>query len=96
MQLLEDRVLIKPYPKEDVSTGGIIIPDTAKGRPEKGKVIKVGNGYTIKDGPLAGQKIPMTVKEGDDVLFGENVGQDITFENEKVLIMLQGDIIAVI
>lgn len=96
MQLLEDRVMVKPYPKEDKTTGGIIIPDTAKGRSEKGKVIKIGNGYTIKMGNHAGEKIPMTVKVGDDVLFGEDIGQEITYENEKVLLILQDDIVAIL
>jgi len=96
MQLLEDRVLIKPYPVEDVSTGGIIIPETAKHRPKKGKVIAVGTGYTVKEGNLAGSKIPFTVKVGDDVLYEGDAGEDMEMGEEKVVMMLETNIRAII
>lgn len=95
MQLLEDRVILKPYPKEDLTKGGIIIPETAKGRPMKGKVLHIGTGQTIRDGSNAGQFIPMVVSVGDEVLFEEDAGMDITVEGEKYLMLLETSIILI-
>jgi len=84
---LADRVLIEPAPAEEKTTGGIIIPDTAKEKPQKGKVVAVGPGK--KDEPL-------TVKEGDVVLYGKYAGTEITFENNTYLIMRESDIVAIV
>lgn len=84
---LADRVLINPTPAEEMTTAGIIIPDSAKEKPLKGSVIATGDG--TKD-----EK--MVVKEGDTVLYGKYAGTEIEIEGEKYLIMRQSDILAVV
>ena len=84
---LADRVLIKPTAAEEVTMSGIIIPDSAKEKPLRGKVLAVGNG--TKDEP-------MLLKENDEVLYGKYAGTEIEFEGEKYLIMRQNDVFAVI
>ena len=84
---LADRVLIEPTAAEEVTVSGIIIPDSAKEKPLKGKVLAVGNG--LKDEP----KI---LKEGDLVLYGKYAGTEIEFEGTKYLMMRQSDVLAVI
>lgn len=89
---LSDRVVIKPAPADDKVQGGIIIPDTAKEKPQKGKVVAVGPGK-VSD---AGQTIPMGVKKGDEVLYGKYSGTEVTIEKEEYLIVRESDILAVI
>lgn len=84
---LHDRVVLEPLPVESVSTGGIIIPDTAKEKPQRGKVLYVGNG--IKDEA-------MTVKVGDTVLYGKHAGQPIIIDGKDCLIMREADILMII
>ena len=84
---LADRVLIQPSAAEEVTMSGIIIPDSAKEKPLKGKVLAVGNG--TKDEP-------MVLKEGDQVLYGKYAGSEIEFEGEKYLMMRQSDVLAVV
>lgn len=84
---LADRVLIEPAAAEEVTLGGIIIPDSAKEKPLKGKVLAVGNG--TKDEP-------MELKEGDTVLYGKYAGTEIEFEGVKYLMMRQADVLAII
>jgi len=84
---LADRVLIEPSAAEEVTVGGIIIPDSAKEKPLRGKVLAVGNG--TKDDP-------MILKEGDDVLYGKYAGTEIEFEGTKYIMMRQSDVLAVI
>ncbi len=84
---LADRVLIEPTVAEEVTMGGIIIPDSAKEKPLKGKVLAVGNG--TKDEP-------MQLKAGDTVLYGKYAGTEIEFEGIKYLMMRQNDVLAVI
>ncbi|MFZ4548481.1 MAG: co-chaperone GroES [Bacteroidales bacterium] len=84
---LADRVLVEPAAAELKTAGGIIIPDTAKEKPQKGIVIAIGNGK--KDEPL-------TVKVGDQVLYGKYSGTEINFEGKDYLIMRESDILAVI
>ena len=84
---LHDRVLIKVLDSEQKTAGGIIIPDTAKEKPKKGKIIAAGNGK--KDEPL-------TVKEGDTVLYGQYSGTEIKIEGNDYLIMRESDIFAII
>lgn len=84
---LADRVLIEPTAAEEVTIGGIIIPDSAKEKPLKGKVLAVGNG--TKDEP-------MQLKAGDTVLYGKYAGTEIEFEGIKYLMMRQNDVLAVI
>lgn len=84
---LADRVLVEPAAAEQKTAGGIIIPDTAKEKPQKGTVVAVGNGK--KDEPL-------TVKIGDQVLYGKYSGTEINIEGKDYLIMRESDILAVI
>lgn len=84
---LADRVLIQPSAAEEVTLGGIIIPDSAKEKPLKGTVLAVGNGTKDEE---------MVLKAGDEVLYGKYAGTEIEFEGEKVLIMRQNEVLAVI
>lgn len=84
---LADRVIIEPSAAEAKTAGGIIIPDTAKEKPQKGVVVAVGPGK--KDEPL-------TVKEGDNVLYGKYSGTEINFGDKEYLIMRESDIVAII
>ncbi|MBK6481604.1 MAG: co-chaperone GroES [Chitinophagales bacterium] len=84
---LADRVLVKPADAEEKTKGGIIIPDTAKEKPMKGKVIAVGNGKKDE---------PMTVKAGDTVLYGKYAGTEITIDSDEYLIMRESDIFAIV
>lgn len=87
MKPINDRVVIKPAPAEETTKGGIIIPDTAKEKPQRGEVIAVGPG---KDGNL------MTVQAGDVVLYGKYAGQEISFDGNDYIIMREDDILVVI
>jgi chaperonin GroES len=84
---LADRVVIEPSQAEEKTSGGIIIPDTAKEKPQKGVVVSVGPGKKDE---------PMTVKEGDLVLYGKYAGTEISIEGVDYLIMRESDIVAVI
>ncbi len=84
---LADRVLVEPTAAEEKTASGIIIPDTAKEKPQRGSVIAVGNGK--KDEPL-------TVKVGDTVLYGKYSGQEISIEGKDYLIMRESDIVAIV
>ena len=84
---LADRVLVEAAPAEEKTAGGIIIPDTAKEKPQKGKVIAVGSGK--KDEPI-------TVKVGDTVLYGKYSGTEITVDGKEYLIMRESDIFAIV
>jgi len=84
---LSDRVLIEPTAAEEVTMGGIIIPDSAKEKPLKGKVVAVGNGTKDEE---------MVLKVGDEVLYGKYSGTEIEFEGTKYLMMRQSDVLAVI
>lgn len=87
MKPINDRVVIKPAPAEEKTKGGIIIPDTAKEKPQRGEVIAVGPG---KDGDL------LTVAPGDIVLYGKYAGQELHYEGEDYLIMREDDILVVL
>jgi len=84
---IADRVLVLPAPAEEKTTGGIIIPDTAKEKPQKGKVVAVGNGK---------KEEPMTVKVGDTVLYGKYSGTELSIEGKDYLMMREADIFAII
>ena len=89
---LHDRVIVKRIEEEEKTKGGIIIPDTAKEKPQEGKVVAVGDGKLLENG----KKQPMAVKKGDRVLFGKYAGTEIKLEGEEHIIMREDDIIAVI
>lgn len=86
---LADRVLIKPTPKEDVSKGGIILPDTAKEKPQEGQIVAVGPGRLTEDG----KRIAMEVKVGEKVLFAKYAGTEIKLDGEEYLIVRESDIL---
>ena len=89
-ELFDDRVLVKPNAAEEKSAGGIIIPDTAQEKPQKGTVIAVGKG---KYADQTGNLIPMHVKVGDVILYGKYGGTEINIEGEDYLIMRASDIL---
>jgi chaperonin GroES len=89
---LADRVLIKPLEGEEMKKGGIIIPDTAKEKPQQGEVIEIGPGRIGEEG----DKIPMEVKKGDKVLYGKYSGTEVTIGDVEYLIMRESDIFAII
>jgi chaperonin GroES len=89
---LHDRVIVRRIEEEEQRVGGIIIPDTAKEKPQQGRVIAVGTGRREKDGKV----IPLDVKEGDTVLFGKYSGQDIKIDGEELLIMREEEILGVV
>ena len=87
MKPINDRVVIEPAPAEEVTAGGIIVPDTAKEKPQKGKVVAVGPG---KDGNK------LSVKKGDVVLYGKYAGQEINHKGKDYLIMREDDILVIL
>ncbi len=89
---LADRVLVKPIEMAEVKKGGIIIPDTAKEKPQEGQVVEVGPGRTTEDG----KKIPMEVKKGDTVLYGKYSGSEVHVDDDDFLIMRESDILAIV
>ena len=89
---LSDRVLVKAIEKEQEKKGGIIIPDTAKEKPQEGEVIAVGPGKRDDQGKL----IPMDVKAGDKILYGKYSGSEIKLDDEELLIMHQDDILGIL
>ena len=89
---LHDRVIVRRLEEEEKTVGGIIIPDTAKEKPQQGRVIAVGKGKVLENG----QVTPLTVKEGDRVLFGKYAGTDIKIEGKEHLIMREDDILAIV
>lgn len=87
MKPINDRVVVKPAPAEEKTKGGIIIPDTAKEKPQRGEIVAVGPG---KDGNA------MTVSKGDIVLYGKYAGQELNYEGEDYLIMREDDILVIL
>lgn len=91
IQPLSDRVLVKPEPAEEKTDSGIIIPDSAKEKPQEGTVIAAGPGKVEN-----GNKIEMSVSEGDKVLYGKYSGTEITLDREDYLIMRESDILGIV
>ena len=89
---LHDRIVIKRMEEQEQKKGGIIIPDTAKEKPQEGKVIAAGNGKVTEDG----KKIPLDVKAGDRILFGKYSGSEVKIDDEEYLIMREEDVLAII
>ena len=87
---LGDRVVIKPTAKEEVSRGGIVLPDTAKEKPQEGKIIAVGPGRVTEEGT----RIAMEVKKGDKVIYSKYAGTEFKLDDQEVVIMREGDILA--
>ncbi len=89
---LHDRVLIKRLEEQDEKHGSIIIPDTAKEKPQRGKVVAVGNGKITEEG----KKIPLDVKAGDRILFSKYSGSEVKIDNEDYLIFREEDVLAIL
>ena len=89
---LHDRLIVQRLEEGEQKVGGIIIPDTAKEKPQQGKVIAAGSGKTKDDG----KRIPLDVKAGDKILFGKYSGQEIKLDGEEYLIMREDEVLAVI
>ncbi len=89
---LHDRVVVRRLDSEEKTKGGIIIPDTAKEKPQEGEVVAVGNGARDETGKL----VPLDVKKGDKVLFGKWTGTEVKIDGHELLIMKESDIMGVI
>lgn len=89
---LGNRVVIEPIEQEEVTAGGIVLPETAKEKPQKGKVLSVGPGDRDEDG----KRIPMDVSEGDTVLFAKYAGTEIKLDGKKLLILRETDLLAIV
>jgi chaperonin GroES len=90
---LADRVLVKPIDQKEVKKGAIIIPDTAKEKPQEGEIVAVGKGRMNE---TTGERIPMEVKKGNRVLYGKYSGTEITVDDIEYLILRESDILAVL
>ena len=89
---LGERVVVKRAAAEDTTAGGIVLPESAKDKPQRGEVVAVGEGYTKGDGT----KVALTVKEGDIVLYGKYAGQELNYKGQDYLIMREDDILVVL
>ncbi len=89
---LHDRLLVERLEEKEVKKGGIIIPDTAKEKPQEAKVIAVGNGKVTDEG----KKIPLDVKVGDKILFGKYSGSEVKLDDKEYLIMREEDVLAIL
>ena len=89
---LHDRILIKRIEEKETVKGGIIIPDSAKEKPQEGEVVAVGNGKKTEDGKI----IPLDVKAGDRILFGKYSGSEIKLDNEEFLILKEEEVLGVV
>ena len=89
---LHDRVVVRPLEQDERTSGGIIIPDTAKEKPQQGEVIAVGPGARDESGKV----VPLDVKKGDRILFGKWSGTEVTIKGDKLLIMKETDIMGVL
>lgn len=92
IQPLGDRVLVKRLEAEEKTKGGIVLPDTAKEKPQKGEVVAVGKGRVLESGKVE----PLEVKKGDKVLFGKYSGNEIAYKEEEYLILKEEDILAIL
>ncbi len=90
LQPLGDRVVIRPLEKEEVSKGGILLPDTARERPQEGEIIAVGPGRLSEDG----KRIAMEVKTGDLIIYAKYAGTEIKLNDEELIILRESDILA--
>ena len=89
---LHERLLVERLEEKEVKKGGIIIPDTAKEKPQEAKVIAVGNGKVTDEG----KKIPLDVKAGDKILFGKYSGSEVKIDDKEYLIMREDDVLAIL
>ena len=92
IQPLGDRVVVKAIQREEVTRGGIVLPDTAKEKPQEGQVVAAGPGRFTEDG----KRIPMEVKQGDTVIYAKYAGTEVKLDNEEYLILSEKDILAIL
>ena len=90
LEPLADRIVVKPIEREEVTKSGIVLPDTAKEKPQEGKVLAVGSGRTTDDG----KKIPLDLKVGDIVIYARYGGTEIKIEGEELIILRESDVLA--
>ena len=88
---LGDRLIVKAIEEEETTASGIVLPDTAKEKPQKGKVVAVGDGAWDEDGE---KRIPLDVAEGDEVLYSKYGGTEVTVEGEELLVLRESDVLA--
>jgi len=89
---LDDRVVIKPSEAQDKTAGGIFLPDTAKEKPQIGKIVWVGPGKVQEDG----KRTPMSVKKSDEVIYGKYTGNEIEIDGEKYVIVREADLLGIV
>lgn len=89
---MHDRIVVERLEEQEVKKGGIIIPDTAKEKPQEGRVVAVGNGRLTDDG----KRLPLDVKVGDRVLFGKYAGSEVRLDDKEYLILREDDVLAVL
>ena len=89
---LHDRILVKRIEEETTTKGGLIIPDTAKEKPQEGRVVAVGSGKLLEDGSVR----PLDVKTGDKVLFGKYAGSEVKLDGDEHIIIREDDVLAII
>lgn len=89
---LHDRVMVRPMEEKETVKGGIIIPDTAKEKPQEGEIVAVGSGKTLDDGSVS----KMSVKKGDKVIYSKYAGTEIKIDNQEYLLMREDDILGII
>ena len=87
---LDDRVVVKPVEAEERTAGGIVLPDAAQDKPQRGEVVAVGDGYVKSDG----EKVALTVQDGDKVIFSSYAGEEIQIGDEELLLLRESDILA--
>ena len=92
LQPLGDRVVVKPTPREEMTKSGIVLPDTAKEKPQEGAIVAVGPGRILDDG----KREPMDVKVGQKILYGKYAGTEFKIDDEELLIVSQKDILAIV
>jgi len=91
LQPIGDRVVVKPAPEEQQTKSGIVLPDSAKEKPSEGKVVAVGSGRILDNG----QKVPLEVKIGDNIIYSKYGGTEVKIENEEYMILSERDILAI-
>ncbi len=89
---LHDRIIVERLPEEEKTAGGLFIPESAKEKPQRGKVLSVGKGKVTEEGKI----LPMDIKAGDVVLFGKYAGTEVKLDNQERLIMREDDVLAVV
>jgi chaperonin GroES len=90
LEPLGDRLVVRPIAKEEVTKSGIVLPDTAKEKPQEGEVLAVGPGRLTDDG----QRIPMDIKAGDIIIYAKYGGSEIKIDNEELIILREADVLA--